>query len=226
MLQFLDRALLIIHIFFAFGSLVIFWIPVFTKMGGKAHRTTGKAYVISMWVTVCTAFILSIINLYEGDIFGAAFLGFLSIISANPLWYGIAILKHKNGLGKSYNQKQMYFNIIITLTGVTLLLTGLYIGVDQGGVLMIIFGVLGLTTGITVIKELKTPPVEANWLFMHLKGMITSGIACYTAFFAFGGRTFFEKFLTGYWSVLPWVAPTIIGLIIIRVMKRRYTIKS
>ena len=50
--------------------------------------------------------------------------------------------------------------------------------------------------------------------------MLVSGIAAYTAFFAFGGRVFFESLLTGYWAVLPWVAPTIIGIGAIKYLEK------
>jgi len=62
----LDKIFLPIHIFFAFGSLIIFWIPVFTKLGGDMHRKTGKAYVFCMWIVVFTSICLSINNIIEG----------------------------------------------------------------------------------------------------------------------------------------------------------------
>jgi hypothetical protein len=222
----LDKILLPIHIFFAFGSLIIFWIPVFTKMGGDMHRKTGKAYVISMWVVVITSVWLSINNIIEGHYNFSIFLGFIALITANPLWYGIAILKHKKGLTKSYNRKQMAFNLLILVCGGALLVLGLTIGVENGGVLMIIFGILGLTTAGTVIKDLRKPPTASNWLITHLRGMVISGIATYTAFFAFGGRTLFEHILTGYWMIIPWVAPTFIGMYIIRRMRKKYEKKT
>lgn len=225
-IEILNSILLPVHIFFAFGSLVIFWIPVFTKMGGDAHRKTGKAYVISMWVVVITSIWLSFNNILEGQYYFAAFLGFIAVITANPLWYGMAILKNKKGRTKSYNQKQMAFNVFIALTGLALFITGMNIGADNGGILLMIFGILGMTTGVAIFKDLRNPPTEANWLFTHVRGMIVSGIATYTAFFAFGGRTLFEHILTGHWMILPWVAPTVIGIIIMRRVRKKYEAKE
>ena len=221
----LDKILLPIHIFFAFGSLIIFWIPVFTKLGGDMHRKTGKAYVICMWVVVVTSVWLSINNVIEGHYNASIFLGFIAMITANPLWYGIAILKQKKGLTKSYNRKQMVFNILIALSSLGLLFLGFSIG-PKNGVLMIIFGALGLTSGLTIFKDLRNPPTESNWFITHMRGMVISGIATYTAFFAFGGRTLFENVLTGYWMVLPWVAPTVIGIFIMRKMRTKYEQKT
>ncbi len=52
--------------------------------------------------------------------------------------------------------------------------------------------------------------------------MIVSGIAAYTAFFAFGARNYMASLLSDDWQILPWVLPTILGVIAIRVLLPRY----
>ena len=91
----LDKIILFIHIAIGSISLLIFWIPVFTKKGGKLHNKAGKLYVYTMWIVVITAAFLSIINLLQKDYITAAFLGFLTLLTGHPLWYAVAILKHK-----------------------------------------------------------------------------------------------------------------------------------
>ena len=90
-MEVLSKSLLAIHIFCGFCSIVLFWIPIFVKKGGNIHVKIGKAYVFLMWIVVLTAAILSIKNIIIGAYIMAAFLGFLSLITANPLWYGIAV---------------------------------------------------------------------------------------------------------------------------------------
>ena len=87
---------------------------------------------------------------------------------------------------------------------------------------MLFFGILGLSAAGTILKDYKNPPKESNWFLTHLTGMLISGIAAYTAFFAFGGRSLFGHILTGHWMIIPWVAPTIIGVIAIKILKRKY----
>ena len=91
----LDKIILFIHIAIGSISLLIFWIPVFTKKGGKLHNKAGMLYVYTMWIVVITAVFLSIINLIQNDYITAAFLGFLTLLTGHPLWYAVAILKHK-----------------------------------------------------------------------------------------------------------------------------------
>lgn len=217
-----SKALLAIHIFSGFFGLILFWIPIFVKKGGKVHRQIGKLYVFLMWIVVVTSIYLSIENFIQGGHQIAAFLGFIALITANPLWYGIEILKHKRGIPLSYQNQHIAFNGLIVLAGLAMLSYGIYLQAKGFAVLMVIFGILGIATGSDIVKMKRNPEAFSNPIFEHLKGMMISGIAAHTAFAVFGGNNFFSQFLTGYWMVLPWTAPTVIGFIIIKMYKKQY----
>ena len=175
-----------------------------------------------MWVVVISASLLSIKNIIIGEFVMAAFLGFLAIITANPLWYGIAILKNKKGLSDSYRKKHLAFNTLITLAGVLLFAYGIYLKGEGPAILMLIFGILGMTSGRDVLASYQRKNEKSSWIEEHISGMLVSGIAAYTAFAVFGGSNFFREYLTGYWTIIPWIAPTIVGIIIIRSYKKAY----
>lgn len=210
-MEFIIKTLLFLHVLFGFISLVLFWLPVFLAKGGKAHRIVGKLYVYSMWIVVATAASLSVKNVIIGKYFMAAFLGFISLITANPLWYGMAILRPKAQDTNSFRWLRVAFDGVIALAGILLLTYGLVLKGENSAVLMIIFGCLGLTGIPTLIKNLKQPKEKEDRIRLHMIGLLTSGIAAYTAFFVFGGYTWMEKFLPGMWGVLPWVAPGLVG---------------
>ncbi|MEM7551448.1 MAG: hypothetical protein AAF363_17330 [Bacteroidota bacterium] len=218
--------LLGIHIIAGFSSIVIFWAPIFFKKGDKNHRITGKIYVYFMWVVVSTAFILSIENFIQGDINTALFLGFLSILSANPIWYGVAILNQKRGISESYRKTHYGFNILVFTAGLALVMYGISILDQRIPILMFIFGGLGIANGITIIKDYNKGLKRLNWFQHHYKGMVISAIAAYTAFFSFGGREFFSAILPGQLQVIPWILPTIIGVIAMRLLDRYYIKKG
>jgi len=222
----LSSILLTIHIIAGFSSLLLFWIPAFTKKGGVNHVKIGKIYMWLMWTVVITAAFLSMKNLYLGHVEAAAFLGFLTVISANPLWKGIAILNHKKGLSKTFQRTHLMFEILIFVTGVLILSYGIYLKGQGGSILMIIFGILGVSNFGPIIKLIKNPPQKMDWFTEHMKDMIISGIAAYTAFFAFGGRTILGHIFTGYWMIVPWVAPTIIGIFAIKYLEKYYARKK
>lgn len=216
------RSLLVLHIVTGFASLVLFWIPMFTRKGGKTHRKVGIWYVRCMWGVVITAAILSIKNLVIGQTTMGAFLGFISLITANPLWYGIAILKYKKSRPRSFRLTHLGFRLSIVLSGIALITYGILLQGKGAAILMFLFGGLGLTDAPSIIRSLRNREPEPDWFRQHLVGMCTTGIAAYTAFFVFGANQFLAMVLSGYWSIIPWVAPTVIGTIGIRRSVAKY----
>lgn len=222
----ISTALLYLHIACGSASLITFWVPVFTKKGNSLHRIVGKVYVYLMAIVVATAAILSIENAIQGDINTALFLGFLSVLSGSPLWQGVAILKNKRDYTKRFVQIKAAFSITLFLFGVLLVSYGLFIETEGIRILMFFFGFFGLTSIRDIIRLVKAKPENLNWYQEHYKGMIVSGIAAYTAFLAFGGRQFLGELLPGMWQILPWIAPTLIGVAAMRLMDRYYTQKG
>ena len=220
-MEILSKVLLLIHIIAGFSSLVLFWIPAFTRKGGEIHNLTGRWYIRGMWTVLATAVVLSIENFVEGDINSAIFLGFLAILTANPLWFGIAVLKNKKSLAPATRRMHFYQNLLLFITGLALIIYGISLG--GNGTLMIIFGVLGASNGGMLLRLFKNTYQPRPWIVEHLAGMIISGIAAHTAFFAFGGRQLFAEILTGYWMILPWVTPTVVGVFAIRLLEGKYT---
>ncbi len=205
------KILLVLHVLFGFISLVLFWLPIFLKKGGKGHVLTGKLYVAAMWVVVTTAALLSIKNVIIGEYTMAAFLGFLSLITGNTLWYGIAILKVNSNNADAFKRKQIGMHILIISSAMVLLTYGMYLQGQGAAVLMIVFGALGLTDIPALLQKLTNRNRPTDRIKEHMVGLLTSGIAAYTAFFVFGGYTWMEKLLPGMWAVVPWIAPGVLG---------------
>jgi len=216
----LSKALLSTHITAGFLSLIIFWIPIFTKKGGNFHVKVGKVYVFLMWIVVISAGILSIENLVQGKYFQAAFLGFLTLITSNPLWYGIATLKHKKGMSAAYKKTHLVFNSLIVFSGILLIIYGCTMIGKRPDMMLFFFGILGLTNSKEVYHHFNVPTTKEDWYKQHYSGMVITAIAAYTAFAVFGGQQFFAGRLPGYMMALPWIAPTIIGTGILVYMGR------
>jgi len=221
-MEILDRYTLIFHIAVGSISLILFWIPIFVKKGGSIHNKVGIAYVYCMWMVIISSFILSFFNLMKGYHIPAAFLGFLGVLTSQPLWYAVNILKYKKETPIGMLQKKRYLSQFIFFSGLALLIWGLILKLQGFGILMVIFGLIGMSVYKDAFSNLKRIQENENWLLEHISGMITSGIAAYTAFFAFGGGTFLGKYLTGPLMAIPWILPTIIGIVIIKRMKKKY----
>jgi len=219
----ISKILLGIHVACGFASLVLFWLPILTRKGGKAHVIIGKIYVALMWVVVVTAILLCIKNSIIGNYQSAALLGFLSVITASPLWEGIAVLKQKKSVSESFYSSKYLLSIIMFIAGLALTIFGIYLQGEDASILMLIFGILGTVNGWQGISQYRNRQKgQVNWYLDHLSGMIVSGIAAHTAFFAFGGRSIFGNLMDGPLMVIPWVMPTIIGVAIIKYMKKKH----
>jgi len=222
--QELYSLILKLHVPAGFISLILFWIPVITKKGGKNHRKVGIWYYRTMWVVVVTAGLLSIINTILGNYTAAVFLGYLTILSGYPLWYSYEILNQKTGWTDRYYIIRKAFTWILFIASLVLFGGAIYFKFQGAGILMAFFGLLGIGSirDARMTKEVAFD--KEKWLKMHIGGTIISGIAAYTAFFAFGGRTFFGELLPGALQVIPWILPTLLGIVIIKFQNKKYKI--
>jgi uncharacterized membrane protein len=216
-------AILSIHIAAGSLSLIAFWIPAFSKKGGKLHVLTGRYYVRAMWAVVTTAALLCVINLFRERFVTAGFLGFLSVLTAYPLWYGIAITRYKKHIPDRILNIRRFLNGLLFFGGIGLITWSFLLKFQGQTMLLLIFGSLGLTSLSATFESREKTRAQSYWITDHINGMVVSGIAAYTAFFAFGGRTIFESFLTDSMAFVPWVLPTIIGVVSMRFLRRKWT---
>ena len=223
MLEIVDEVFLRIHVWVGSLCLILFWIPVLVKKGGNTHRKVGQVYFWGMWVVVISALFLSIINGIEGHYESAIFLGYLTLITGYPLWYGYEILNQPKIWTSRYFQIRKWFSYLLFFASLAMIIGAIIIWNMYLSSLMVFFGLLGIGS----IKDARMTKSQAmdveKRMNMHIQGMVISGIAAHTAFLAFGGRRFLAELLPGMFQVLPWILPTIIGVIFIRKMKRKFS---
>jgi len=225
MAESLHKIILWIHIPFGFLSLVLFWIPVGVKKGGKLHKQVGWYYYICMWIVVVTAALLCICNIFMAKYIIAAFLGYISVVSAYPLWYSYEILKQKKIWTNTYFLIRKAFSFLLIFVGIAMIYLGAITLEFRGmGPVLVFFGVLGFLSFRDALMSFEQAMKKETKLKMHIQGTIITGIAAYTAFLAFGGRTILVDVLQidAQWMVIPWIAPTILGVFYSRYMKRKY----
>lgn len=218
-MELLDKFLLYSHIFVGSISLILFWIPVFVKKGGNTHIKVGWAYTYTMWYVLITAAMLSVINFLQGHIIVAAFLGFLALFTGYPLWYGICILKYKKNIPLKVLRIRKILNILIFTGGIGLILWAIILKLQGMAVLLLIFGIIGVSGSTSVV--ISSSRAKKSWLSEHIEGMVGTGIAAYTAFFAFGASRMFASIFDGPLIAIPWVLPTVIGTFIIIRLKKK-----
>ncbi len=225
---------LVLHIAAGFIALVLFWVQAAGRKAGPRHRLLGQYYQRLMWTVVLSAVVLCVIRIAQGNIVGALFLMFLALITAKPLWIGTKVLGLRTKSQRAtnlawYNKVALAFNLVIVITGGAMLMYGLKSTSQSFAVLMMIFGGLGLSNTPDLIATLKSMRSEAavDWMKEHIVSMGTSGIAAHTAFLVFGASRILPSAVTqSSWSFIPWVAPSVVGVILIRRAVLKYQSKQ
>ncbi|GIP38470.1 membrane protein [Paenibacillus sp. J31TS4] len=199
-----------LHIVAGFAALLLFWIPIVTKKGGRVHNTVGWAYVVAMAVVAVSAFYMGVYRIFfdasvDADrVSFSWFLIFISILSGASAWYGIRVLRFRNRKTAHRNGVDLFVSLLLLLSGVGI---GLY-GIRIGSPLITYFPLLGLLLGGIQLKYWLRPPArKMHWYFEHYGGMIACCISTVTAFTVFGAPRLLNVSSS---NILLWLLPTFV----------------
>ena len=231
------------HIVFGSIALALFWIPALARKGSKLHVIVGRYYAWAMYAVVISAFIASVMVLadplairHPERVFAperaaeladryrmfAWFLLMLSVLVFASVRHGMEALREKREPGRL---KRPFHRLTILLLAVLGIFVGFY-GLANSQWLLLIFGIVSVNGAFGLFRDsVIEKPTRNDLVRAHLNGLIGSGIGTHTAFFAFGGSRFLAEVLPGQWQLLPWVLPTVIGIIAIRRLERRWSAK-
>ncbi|MET3698621.1 predicted membrane protein DUF2306 [Bacillus oleivorans] len=206
-MQSLFSLFLNLHIIGGFTALLVFWVPIVTKKGGKVHRTAGWVYVAGMGTVSITALYMGIYRIITSDELGIVsfswFLIFISILSGATAFYGIRVLKYKKRTAMHRNLLDLSFPLLLILSGIAI---GIYGWMIQSP-LITWFPLVGIFLGSTqLIYWLRKPVKKMHWWFEHLAGMLGCCIATITAFMVFGAPRLLNIETV---NVFLWFLPTI-----------------
>lgn len=226
-----------IHVFFGAIGLAAFWIPVVTKKGAVNHVRFGKVFVWSAYVVLAAAALSLIASVTErisqgisindqpADYAFIVFLGYLTFVTFLSVRHGMAVLKHKRdpaGMRNTLTRLLAYGGIFASIS---LVLYALALS-PPNKILLLALSPIGIGTGFGILRYIGTERVSKRaWMYEHLGAMLGSGIAFHTAFAVFGSLRLFDIGLNGWIAVIPWVAPSAIGIPAIILWTRHYRLK-
>ncbi len=234
--------LLNIHVFAGALALVLFWVPVAARKGSTVHRRAGDGFARAMYVVTATGLGASVLVLADplairdaaGTVapgseeaaalarasrLGALFLLMLSLLVLASVRQGVLALAARHDLSPLRTPGHLALLASVPVAGGV---TGAF-GIGAGSVLLMAFAGISFVAGGGMLLYAWRGSDEPNgWLLEHLRGLLGAGIGAYTAFFVFGGSRVLGEVLTGNWMLLPWLAPTVVGTVLIRRYSRRY----
>ena len=242
MLLSLHSTLLYTHIILGVLAMGLFWVPMLTVKGGLNHRRFGKAYVWTMHTVAWSGLIMSTMVLIDPGYFKASSIArssdpealiaairsmwtlllLLSILTITGVVNGTMVLKYKQP-HELRRLSYLIWPVALFAAAIATLIYGLSgirtpIGPNW---LHLIFATLGIVSSIQMVQYVWQRQLNAKrWLIEHLSAMMGTGIAVYTAFFAFGARHILANF--GNWQLLGWILPGVIGTIAIYYWTKKY----
>lgn len=226
----LHSLLLKLHIVLGVIALLLFWLPMLSRKGSTLHRRSGRYYAHLMKAVALSGLVMTSMVWFDPvGIKGAdlmvdgqipqrkleffmlinLFLFLLSLLTWVTIRHATGSLfckQNREPLKHWSYQAPVWLLVVVALYAA-------WQGFVFNMPLVMVFAGISLVTSFSILTYLHTKTVTANrWLIEHASAMIGSGIAAYTAFFAFGGRALFADLLTGHWIMLPWLIPSLIGV--------------
>jgi len=208
----------LLHIAAGFTALALFWLPMVARKGGRLHRRAGWIYVGAMGVVAVTAVVVCGERIFfEGPEVRARslFLLFISILAASAAATGVRALREKRRTGATRKIINLGLPALLFASGLAISVYGFY----RAAPLFVIFGILGVVSGGSqLFYWLRPPQSRMHWWFSHMIGMVGSSVATLTAFVVVNApRLGLSSF-----SIVPWVAPGVLGVLGLRIWIRYY----
>lgn len=236
----------LIHIAFGTAVLILVWIPISTRKGGRTHRRSGRLYLWAGRVVVASALVSCVWALVDpaerigsGDLsrdrdavvadvrFFFSVLGVLGLIALAEMERGVFVI------GRTAERSAgRRLTAVAGLAGGSALALGgwglvtLTTGIVWQGLVRIGVAALGLDVARrTLAVSRTTTPTGHQRQVAHLDAMLGSAAAFYTAFAAFGFRRILDNEILGggLVALLPWIAPTVVAVALTNWWKRRIT---
>ena len=224
----LFELVLAVHVGAGVAALTSFWGAVATRKGGSAHRAWGQVFAKAVYAAGFMALVMGTLSLfwplamhpgltdaalYRG-LFGWMML-YLALLTISMTRYGLSMVANKRNHAANRHWTMVVLQVAVLVAAANCSWHGVLLGQP----LMIGVSVIGFGTVLTYLRYMfSTAPGRNAYIGEHLKAMVATGIAAYTAFLSVG---LVEMFPAHAFNPALWSMPTIIGLGIIAWFLRR-----
>lgn len=223
------RTLVAAHIAVGAWGLILFWVAVLSRKGGRAHRRAGFVFAYSMLGTGGIAAAMGVATLLDplgthphlddvrlvSGIFGWMMV-YLAILTISLAWHGLVVVRNKRDHARNRAPREVALQGLVILAALNCAVQGWRRDLP----LMMGISVVGVASGLTnLVFAFRTAPARWAYLIEHMKALVGAGISVYTAFMTFGLVRFMPR--TGpaqaHAALNPrlWAIPLGVGLAII-----------
>ncbi len=216
--------LIYVHVTAGFVGLAAFWVPVFTKKGAVNHVKFGKVFKWCAYLVLTAAIISVSAQIGDALLQGigpadrpvgfafSVFLGYLAVVTLIGMRHGFTVLTAKPDLTQLNTPLNFGLAVLAIASSVLLVSYAIYYA-PPNQVLLYSLSPIGFFNGFGILRAITGRRVERKaWFYEHMSGLMAAGIAFHTAFAVFGVGQLVNLGLEGGLAVIPWVAPTLLGV--------------
>lgn len=177
------RIVLGIHIIAGATALLVFWVPLVTRKGGRTHRRAGWVYVIAAAIVALTGMAsagrLTVDESRPYAWRAGLFLVYVGFFAAESALLGVRALRPQTRAQRVQNAIDLVPPLLLVGGGVALAV----FGVCHARLLFVLFAALGVGQGVLHLRSWFTQRKDRDGrLLAHLTAMGTSCITTLTAF--------------------------------------------
>jgi uncharacterized membrane protein len=176
------KVVLGIHIVAGAVALLVFWIPLVTRKGGRTHRRMGWVYVAAAATIAVTGLLRCAGLMADGNPRhwrAGVFLAYVGLFAAASAQIGVRALGAKGRTVAPYRAIDRVLPVLLVAGGGALAAYGL----SQSKLLYVLFAALGAAQGSAYLRFWRTVHSSGHeWFLAHMSGMGTSCITTLTAF--------------------------------------------
>ena len=216
-------SLLIIHVATGCIALLIGVVPMFAQKGGQLHKRTGLLFTYCMITVAVTALLLCVLQPFK---LMRLFLTGIAVFSFYLTMTGWRATKQKNGQITAFDRILTYTTLVVSLTMIGY---GLYLLVMNGAsffpIVFSFFGIFTLVFAQQDARRFGQPTDKMHWFFQHFTRMGGAYIATFTAAIVTNIGRIAPAGSPDWIATALWIAPSLIGGLLIGRTVRYYIIK-
>lgn len=219
----LITSLLIVHIATGCIALLVGLIPMVTQKGNLLHKRAGLVFVYCMMAVAVTALLLCVLQPFK---LMRLFLAGIAVFSFYLTMTGWRATKQKNGQITTFDRSLTYVTLAVSAGMIGY---GIYLLVTNGAsffpIVFAFFGVLTLVFAQKDARQFGQPTKKMSWFFQHITRMGGAYIATFTAAIVTNMDRFAPAGSPDWIATLLWIAPSLIGGMLIGRTVRYYIAK-
>jgi hypothetical protein len=214
-------ALYWLHVPVALTCVPAFWVAALARKGGPLHVRVGRYFALAMrWVALSGMALAAPALVGERRDF-AVLLLYLGVITFMPVHHGVRVVRLRRDPARLATPTHVLLVWLPLAASAAAIITCL-LGGPGASVLLLAMSPIGVAETQLAHGHLRRPQHgPRDWRAQHITFMLIAGIALHTALGVFFVNGTLGMRLPAPWNLLPWLAPTLVGVPAIFVALRR-----